>query len=216
MKKYILFSLFVILAGTSSAQTILDLFKWLPDTLLPEIDQPSRDYMVGVQTNDESIDFDNLRDMPFAFDLVDPKFPYLKVVSNISESSIEMCSWNMSGNAKMVAFYNQICSPNCVVNKFYFLRFNGSDYEPLFYQDIMPEDFEKEFFKGDMSLSLSEMKSLGFKISLLFQLPSKGKNITVKYGNEESNDIYEKWLKGNRMELVWKSGKFEKGKVYWE
>lgn len=67
-----------------------------------------------------------------------------------------------------------------------------------------------------MSLSLSEMKSLGFKISLLFQLPSKGKNITVKYGNEESNDIYEKWLKGNRMELVWKSGKFEKGKVYWE
>ncbi len=215
MKKYVLVVLMFLVLQISSAQSILDLFKWLPDTIIPFIDQPSRDYMVAVQTNAESIDFDNLKDMPYSFETVDPKAGYLKVVGAF-EGHVEMCYWNMSGNTKIVAYYHQACAPMCDVGRFNFLRFDGSYYEPLFFRDIIPEDIEKEFFKEDMSLALSEMKSKGYRATLLYKLPQKGKNMVVKFGNEESNDIYEKWLKGNRMELVWKSGKFDKGKIYWE
>lgn len=215
MKKSILIISLFLIVNLSSAQTILDLFRWLPDTIIPYIDQLSRDYMIAVQTNDESIDFDNLKDMPYSFELVEPKTGFLRIIGN-NDELIEMCCWNMSGNAKVVAFYYQKCSKICSIDRFNFLRFDGSYYEPLFFNDIIPEDIEKDFFKGDMMLSLSEMKSKGYSATLLYKLAQKGKNIIVKFGNEESNDIYEKWLKGNRMELIWKSGKFEKGKIYWE
>ena len=197
-----------------SAQTILDLFKWLPDSVIPQLDQPSREYLVAVQTNDESIDFDNLKEMLYTFESVDIKTNYLKIIS--SEDFIEMFSWNISSGSKMIAIYKQECKSICNVERFDFFRFNGSEYEPLFFNDIMPNDIQLDFFKNDMLGSLNEMKSKGYKFSLLYTLPKKGKNIVVKFGNEETTDIYQKWLKGNRMELVWKSGVFEKGKVYWE
>jgi hypothetical protein len=105
---------------------------------------------------------------------------------------------------------------NIPYNKFNFHVFNGKTYKLLNRDDVLPKELVSYFFKENHKEKMQQLIENDILLMLSFELPRKGLNIIVKFGVEESREILEKYgIIGNKMELIWKDGKFTVGKVYW-
>ncbi|NMH89614.1 hypothetical protein [Flavivirga algicola] len=60
------------------------------------------------------------------------------------------------------------------------------------------------------------MKEKDTLATFLFDLPRTGKNIIAKWGNEDLQETYKKYGHGDRMNLIWYNGKFNKGDIFWK
>jgi hypothetical protein len=81
---------------------------------------------------------------------------------------------------------------------------------------VLPKELVSYFFKENHKEKMQQLIENDILLMLSFELPRKGLNIIVKFGVEESPEILEKYgIIGNKMELIWKNGKFTVGKVYW-
>ena len=154
----------------------------------------------------------------YHLDTVDERNNYLKM-SRFTAGTLEMRSWNL-GTKQLVAVYEQVCDPICGITQFNFFVVNGKSIEKQNIEDIIPgyatiyDDF---VIKDNMTKELMEKFKRNEIIAyLLFRLPRTGNDITVLFGNEDTNETYTKFSKGNRMLLKWTNGTFVKDKIYWD
>ena len=202
------------------SQTITDYFQELPDSSVMGLTQKERMKIVKYSIDNISYD-DAIKDLKkdgnfYAFSKIDINNGFLEMIGYF-EGLFQMCYWNLSNGNKLIAVYQYGSGPVGYVELFDFFIFNGKEYELVKLKDIIPNNLEKDFFRNNYEYNIKKMEKDDIIASLLFELPRNGKNIVVKWGNEESQKTYEKYnIIGNRMSLIWNDGEFIKGNIYWE
>lgn len=217
MRTFFLF-INLILSTTLFSQKITDFFVELPDSSILDLTKEQRRAIVKqsleYKSYNEALKNLSNRNIYYAISELDIPNGYLKLMGAF-EGHLQMCYWNIKNGNKLIAVYQEGCGPVCYVENFEFYIYNGKTYQPVAIKSILP-DYEQDFIKGNFYKTKQKMEKDDVIASYLFDLPRKGKNIVVKYGNENSNEVYKRYgIVGNRMILVWDDGKFKKGKMYW-
>jgi hypothetical protein len=219
--KHVFFLLYSLFTNTFvCSQTITDFFQELPDSSIMGLTKKERAKIVKYSLDNISYD-DALKDIQkegnsYALSKVDLKNGFLEMVGYF-EGFLQMSYWKLSNGSKLIAVYQCGSGPIGYVELFDFYIFNEKKYELVKFNDIIPINLEKDFFSKNYEENMKRMEKEDVVTSLLFELPRRGKNIIVKFGNEESKKTYQKYnIIGNRMTLIWDDGKFIKGNIYWE
>ena len=217
--KHIFFLLFFTsLSVASFSQTIIDFFESIPDSSLLNLTKEERKEIVKYSIDNKTED-DAIKDLMgdkinYTFSVVDLRNGYLRMIGAF-EGHIQMCYWNMKDGKKLVAIYSEGCGPVCYVAQFDFYEYDGVDFKPINWRSIVPEIY-LDFFGENSKSKTEELNKEDILATLLFELPRNGKNITAKWGNEDSQETYKKYGIGDRMNLIWNDGNFIKGEIYWE
>lgn len=208
IKLILILSIFTV--NNCWSQNILDLFKIVPDSSVLGLTEKQRGQII------KNFEHDHSRlttDLMYSIDEVDIPNGFLSL-SEAIEGRLDMCYWNKSNGDKIIAIYIEGCGPVCYVQQLDFFNVVDGKLKSLNRKLIIP-DIYQDFFKEDISTAVNEMKEDDLIATLLYQLPRKGKDITARWGNEDSDDAYRKYGKGNRMTLIWNDGVFRKGDIYW-
>lgn len=218
MKKKILIFVSIFLSSSFFSQTIIDFFENIPDSSILNLTKDERQkitkYSADNKTHADAVYDLNQNKLTYSFSNVDIKNGYLRLVGGM-EGFLEMCYWNLRSGQKLIAVYQEGCGPVCYVEEFDFYIYDGKKYTPLNFKNVIP-DIRQNFFKDNYINNHTKMEKEGIIASLLFELPRKGKNIIAKWGNEDSKETYQKYnIIGDRMNLIWKDGRFEKGDIFW-
>lgn len=219
MKKTILIFVIILINTKVYSQTITDFFQELPDSAILNLSKEERKKIVNYSADNKSHE-DAINDLKnnqisYAFSFIDVKNGYLKLVGAF-EGHIQICYWNLKNGNKLIAVYQEGCGPVCDVVRFNFFNYNNKKISPVSLKSVIPE-IEQDFFKEKYNENTEKMNKDDIVAVLLFDLPKNGKNISAKWGNEDSKETYLKYgIIGNRMDLIWNDGKFRKGKVYWD
>ncbi|NGX85058.1 DUF3256 family protein [Aequorivita sp. KMM 9714] len=218
MKHLYLLLFFLSFNTIGISQNILEFFERVPDSSLLHLTKQERKDIVKYSKDNTSED-DAISDLmdnkiEYAFSAVDLKNGYIKLVGSFP-GHIQMCYWNMQNGNKLIAIYLEECGPVCFNGQLDFYEFNGIEFKPIEARNIIPEVYN-DFFGENSKSKIEAFNNEEIVATLLFELPRKGKNIVAKWGNEEREEIYKRYVIGNRMDLIWNDGKFEKGKIYWE
>lgn len=122
----------------------------------------------------------------------------------------------MTNGHQLIAVYQENCGPICEVAYLDFYIFDKHELTQVNLCSVLSTALEKDFFAQSFEENLQKMQQEDVIATLLFDLPQKGKNITVYWGNNEEQTTYEKYnIIGNKMELIWEDGKFSKSNVFW-
>ncbi|MFZ6014424.1 MAG: hypothetical protein ACOYXT_29060 [Bacteroidota bacterium] len=196
---------------TLCGQNLFDLYTMLPDGAAMG-DKTVRAQMI----KDHKAGVSDLNKVPYRFETVDEKNGFLSITGAF-EGSWEMCYWNLGGD-KLIAVYEQSCGPVCGVEKFNFYLLKGEKLTPQNTEVIIPgyKTIYNDFLLRNAEQTKKELEASDITATLLFKIPRQGKNILALFGNEDSDETYAKYSKGNRMVLKWANGKFVKDKIYWE
>lgn len=186
------------------AQGLLDIYLMLPDQD-GLVDQRTRKRMVSNYESGRTEPFDSLH---YRLKVVDKANGFLEV-NGAMEGVWQMCYWNL-GDKKLVAVYAEGCGPLCDVETFKFFALENGKLKEQEIETIIPGygSIYKNFciaYTADLGNTLKKEDVL---VTMLFELPRKGKNIVVKFGNADSRRTYEKYFKGDRMTLTWNNGTF--------
>jgi hypothetical protein len=208
----------LLCSGKLNAQNILTFFTTLPDSSVLQLSKQDRELIAKVSMDNKTAE-DAYADMNngsvlFALDVVDVKNGYLHLIGAF-EGHIQMCYWNMKDGTKLIAVYQEGCGPACYVERFDFYSYDGTRYTALNKASIIPVVFN-DFLKIPTAATVADMEQKDVNATLLFDLPRTGKIITAKWGNQGTREVYDAFAKGDRMELTWADGHFEKGRIYWE
>lgn len=203
------FLCFLLHFQSSFAQNIGDYFCLLPDSSVLGLSRSTRetmlkDYAAKVKTPEAL----------YRFEVMDAKNGFLKITGAM-EGHFEMCYWNKSDGSKLIAVYQEGCGPVCDVERFDFFTYKNGILKADDFTRIIPEVYD-DFFSGNPAEQRKKLEHADIIITLRYRLPQSGKNITVLWGNEETEEVYRKWAKGLTMELIWSDGVFLKGPVLWK
>jgi len=211
MKNLILLFTVVLVSSKLLSQDIVYFFQNLPDSSLLGLSKDERKKIIKYAS--ESKPYENEGNF-YTIEVLDKKNGYLEM--NTFGANVKLCYWNMKNGTKLIASYIESCGPVCFFTQFNFHVFNGKTYKLLNRDDVLPKELVSYFFKENHKEKMQQLIENDILLMLSFELPRKGLNIIVKFGVEESPEILEKYgIIGNKMELIWKDGKFTKGKVYW-
>ncbi len=217
MKKNVVLIIVLMFALNVHSQKITDFFLMLPDSSVMYLPKADRELIVkhsadNVTKDDMYLDFEQGK-VNYGFSIMDIKNGYLEL-TGMMEGRMQFCYWNKADGTKLIAAYEEGCGPVCGVVSFDFYVYDGKKLTPVKRSDIIPDIYD-DFFTGDPEKQKAEIEKEDVFATLLYELPRTGKNITAKFGNEESQAYYKKYAKGDRMELIWNDGTFKKGKFYW-
>ncbi|HTN68351.1 MAG TPA: hypothetical protein VLZ33_02710 [Dysgonamonadaceae bacterium] len=217
MKNILILLIFIALNLNGYSQTIVDFFETVPSSSLHKLTEEQRKEIVKYSINNKSEEdaYSVMRNnkINYAFDIIDLRNGYLRLIGPF-EGHIQMCFWNLTNGNKLIAIYEEGCGPVCYIVQFDFYEYNGKDFIPIKWQNIIPDIYQ--FFFQDLASNIEEMKQKDILATLLFELPRNGKNIVAKWGNEDTQETYKKYGVGDRMNLIWNDGKFTKGDIYWK
>jgi hypothetical protein len=207
---------FINVSGFS--QSIVDIFLELPDVAAHNLTKNERKEIVKYSLNNKSekdaYDVMRKNNISYSFEIVDIKNCFISLIGAF-EGKYRMCFWYMKDGTKLVAIYEEAYATIAYVQSFDFYKYDGKTFTALDIKKIIP-DVYNDFFNGNSEAQTKEMKQKDITATLLFVLPQNGLNITAKWGNSDSTEVYKKYAKGNRMTLIWDNGVFKKGKIYWE
>lgn len=194
-----------------SAQSLFELYLMIPNQVALG-DRYARESMIE---NYQAADKTLTKNTNYRLDKVDEKNGFMSVTGNM-EGEWEMCYWNLV-NKKLIAVYFQECGPVCHVGEFKFFIFQDNQLYEQDIEKIIPgyTSIYKDFFKNYTDQIEKELEEKDVTVTLLFEIPRKGKDIIAVLGNEDSRDSYSELVKGDRMLLKWENGKFTKDKIYW-
>lgn len=213
------FSVFALLffGQICFSQNIVEFFQMLPDSVVFNLSISEREQIAANSKNNKSFEdaykVMNETKTKYAFESVNKAKTYLKLIGSF-EGQFQMSCWDLPNGNHLLAIYRESCGPICFVKSFVFYEFDGLEFRYLPIESIITIE-ENDFLKEDNTKALAAIENQDLIATLLFQLPEKGKDILVKWGNEASNEFYKDYATGNRMRLLWKNGKFNKSKIFW-
>jgi hypothetical protein len=212
MKNLILIFAVALFSTNLLSQDITFFFQNLPDSSIMNLSKDIRKKIIICAS--ESKPYQN-EDNFYSIDVLDKKNGYLEM-SGAFGGRFQLCFWNMKNGTKLIGTYLESCGPMCIISQFDFYVHNGKTYKLLNWADVMPEEVVSNFFKENYDENFQRLIENDILPMLSYELPRKGLNIVVKFGDGEPREILEEYaFIGNRMELIWNDGKFTKGKVYW-
>lgn len=202
--------IFLLTSIRLNAQTIFDIYLQLPDKVAIGTASERKQMINNFKNGNKSMDKIHSR-----FDIADEKNGFLSV-TGLFEGLWEMCYWNLSGE-KLVAVYFQGCGGVSYIERFDFYSYQKGKLSMVDIETVIPDykSIYKDFYIEYSEKLKTELENKDIIATLLFKLPRKGKDILVLFGNEDSNETYRKYFKGDRMTLKWINGKFVKGNIYW-
>ncbi|MDR1730272.1 MAG: DUF3256 family protein [Prevotellaceae bacterium] len=218
MKKiFFLFSLFAFVFPLP-AQNISDFFFYLPNDYLSQLNQAQRMELLTNQDKSDSVVINNYGGKARLLTL-DNERNYIKIQTS-EQGFFEAKKWTLKDSSSLFAMSFWVCSPACDGG----ISFFKNNYTPLMFdKNQFPSVEISDFFDRD-SLAAKEISEADFKnrfdiFFVRFELQPNSCDILVindnrTYMNQEDYQKLKPFLKGDCLTLIWKEGRFEKGKVY--
>jgi|WetSurMetagenome_2_1015567.scaffolds.fasta_scaffold80327_2 hypothetical protein len=211
MKQITIILIILLCRLGASAQSITDFFYMLPEEYCYKMTVETRKEMVSDYVTNG---FDGEDPGYFKVKLIDSPNGYLSLLAAFSVT-YEICYWNISESRKLVGVCSNGCGPVCY-NK-YLVFYNYADGKLTQVEEILIPNIEFfKFFKDDVKIS-DVMRFYEASNSFTFQLPRVGKDIICHYEWDLSFDdaTVKKYMKGDKMDLIWNNGNFITGTVHW-
>ncbi len=201
----------LLLSGLGAwAQTPADLFYLLPAKICFDMTVETRKTIVSEYMQNGYIQDARM----FKVKALDIKNGYFSLEGGF-EGTWEMCVWNLDRDRRMVGVCFNACGPVCR-NKFLVFYLYADGKLALLEQIIIPKVEFFEFFRDDARIG-DVARFYNETHAFTYHLPRSGKNIACQYEWSLSFEDAEmkKFVKGEKMDLIWNGGEFSKGPVHW-
>lgn len=190
--KYLLLGFIILLSKICIAQNILDIFETLPDSVVLNLSIEERKLITSISKDnknatDAKADL-NLHKTNYAFEQVDLKNAYLKLIGNF-EGHLQICYWKLPENNKLIAVYKETCGPVCSAIQLNFYLFNKAKiFDERRIINVLPlkeieQKINDELYKRCGKIDTNCIDKL------LYQYQRNGNDMELIYNDETSNSI---------------------------
>jgi len=221
MKKTVFIFYFLVFSFPFFAQNVDDFFVYLPGSYMSQLSPDQRIELLNKARNKKDSAIVNSYGGVAKLLAFDPVNNYIKVQTS-RQGFLEAKKWLLEDSTPLFAVSFWSCSPACDGG----MGFFNNDYMPVMLdKNQFPIVEISDFFNRD-SLAAEGISEEDFKnrfdlFLVRFEFQPAGNDILAINDNESymNKEDYEKWrpfLKGNRLPLIWKNGRFEKGKAYFK
>ena len=213
MKKALLILIIILIGQPSIGQELKTYFLELSDTGIgftkSEIELMISNYLEGKNSMQNGIG-----NGKHYLSKYEPNNGYLSIIGAY-EGSEAMTFWNVSDGSKLIGYTSEDCGPICDHNIIFYLK-TKNHMTRLDLNHVLPTITLSDFMdvpamKRD-GIDVTQVAESFYSTDLIYNLPSKGKNIIVE---SQFNDLdvpseLGKYNLGWKIELVWNDGTFIK------
>ena len=221
MKKTVFIFYFFVFSFPFFAQNVDDFFVYLPGSYMSQLSPDQRIELLNKARNKKDSTIVNSYGGTAKLLAFDPVNNYIKVQTS-GQGFFEAKKWTLEDSTPLFAVSFWTCSPACdggvgFFNHDYTLAALDKNQFPM----VEISDFFNKDSLAAAGISEADLKNRFDMFFVRFEFQPGGNdmfaiNDNKSYANKEH---YEKWrpfLKGDRLPLIWRNGRFEKGEAYFQ